>query len=507
MERRTSRRNIARTLSGFLLIQLLAAVTAQAGPDAQPADGWLREAMERISVQRMIADIAALSGQEYLGRQTGTPQDQRSAEFVESRFRALRSNRPPEPETDSPSVSRREWRQTAPVMVTTISDRPVLHVDLGQERPPLEAGAEYLPILDSPPALVQAPIVFAGYGVSDDDYAGLDVKDKIVLFLRGKPEHYAGPSAHADKERLAKQKGAAAYLTATGPLLTPYELRRGVTGKPSAFYSGMPESHRLPGAWISTGVAEAIIRGDGTNAANLRDLQEEMNRTGASRSRDTQVAASMKWDTASSPGTLHNAASLVLSGRAPATRETVIIGAHRDHFGRQAGLVFWGADDNASGTAVMLEVARVLAQAPYAPRRSILLLSLSGEEQGLLGSRLYTSDPIVPLVNTSAMINVDHAGIGNGRLTVGVTGLEKTIAHEAGQSAGLADRLDLFGFFPGGDHVPFKEAGVPTITVVSGGVHPHFHQASDTVETIDPDILRSVARFVLAVTWQLANAP
>jgi len=113
----------------------------------------------------------------------------------------------------------------------------------------------------------------------------------------------------------------------------------------------------------------------------------------------------------------------------------------------------------------------------------------------------------VPLTATKAMINVDHAGVGNGRLTVGVTGIEKSLATEAGQMAGLSDKLDLYGFFPGGDHVPFTEAGVPTITVVSGGIHPHFHQPTDTADTINPDILKIVARYVLALTWQLANEP
>jgi hypothetical protein len=105
------------------------------------------------------------------------------------------------------------------------------------------------------------------------------------------------------------------------------------------------------------------------------------------------------------------------------------------------------------------------------------------------------------------MINVDHAGAGNGRLTVGVTGLEKSTVQRAGEIAGLSDRLDVFGYFPGGDHVPFKEAGVPTVAVVSGGAHPYFHQPGDTVETVKPEILRSVARYVLALTWQLANQP
>jgi Zn-dependent M28 family amino/carboxypeptidase len=105
------------------------------------------------------------------------------------------------------------------------------------------------------------------------------------------------------------------------------------------------------------------------------------------------------------------------------------------------------------------------------------------------------------------MINIDHTGIGDGRLTIGLTGFEKSVALEAGQVVDLTEKLDLFGFFPGGDHVPFKEAGVPTVTVVSGGIHPHFHRPSDRADTLSPDILQTAARYVLALTWQLANAP
>jgi Zn-dependent M28 family amino/carboxypeptidase len=184
--------------------------------------------------------------------------------------------------------------------------------------------------------------------------------------------------------------------------------------------------------------------------------------------------------------------------------DTIVIGAHRDHFGRPAGLWFPGADDNASGTAVMLEVARALGKTGLRPLRTILFVSFSGEEKDLLGSRLYTSRPLFPLGSTKAMINIDHAGVGNGRLTVGVTGFEKTTAEEAGQAAGLVDKLDVFGFFPGGDHVPFKEAGIPTITIVSGGVHPDFHQPTDTGDKVQPAILEAVARYVTALVWKLA---
>jgi hypothetical protein len=71
----------------------------------------------------------------------------------------------------------------------------------------------------------------------------------------------------------------------------------------------------------------------------------------------------------------------------------------------------------------------------------------------------------------------------------------------------MEDRLDLFGYFPGGDHVPFKEAGVPTITIVSGGTHSHFHQPTDRADTITPEILAAAARYAVSLTLQLANAP
>jgi hypothetical protein len=367
-------------------------------------------------------------------------------------------------------------------------------------------------VLDSPSAAhVRAPIVFVGYGIVDtvadmNDYAGIDVNNCIVLFLRGKPNHFKGTITHGDKVRIARQKGAVGYLTATGPVLSSYEIRRGVTGQPSAFYGLSPAPDNLPGAWISTSRAEQIIAGaDHSNQDRLRSLQDQLNRASESRSFSTEYLGALDWESRQEQGSLINVIA-VLPGTDPQlTHEAIVIGAHRDHFGRQAGLLFPGADDNASGTAVMLEVARVLAKAGAHPGRTILFISFSGEEQGLAGSRLYVERPLVPTAMTRTMINIDHAGVGNGRLTVGVAGLEKNVALEAGQTAGCTDKLDVFGFFPGGDHVPFKEAGVPTITVVSGGVHPHFHQPTDTADTINPEILQTVARYALALAWQLAN--
>ncbi|MBH0196659.1 MAG: M28 family peptidase [Nitrospira sp.] len=337
-------------------------------------DNWIERGLEQVSAERMMADIAELSSPRFGGRQTGTDQDRESAAFVADRFSALRLHRSTAsaPENRTSPLPQREWKQTMPVTAATIQDEPFLQIAAANNHSTLRVGPEFLPILDSPSADIHTSIIFVGYGLSDpaqgvDDYAGLDVRNKIVLFLRGKPEPYKGAFTHADKVRIAKEKGAAAYLTATGPVLSAYELRRGATGTPTALYAGTDPSQQLPGAWISTDIAEAIVRNGTPDNKPLRDLQEAITKTNTSRSFATSATARLAWTTLSAPGTLYNVASLI-RGYSPRSDETIIIGAHRDHFGKQAGRLFAGADDNASGTAVMLEVARVLASAPAAPK-------------------------------------------------------------------------------------------------------------------------------------------
>ncbi len=474
-------------------------------------------ALDSLSGKRMVADVTTLSSLAFNGRQTGSADDARSAKWIADQFLdsglspARTGFNPTGPIEPDPGFT--SGLMTAVVTVPKIAPDPSLHISRTGDLLAAQLGADYLPVLDSPSAAVRGPIVFVGYGIVDttqgiDDYDGVETTNAIVLFLRGKPPHYKGTVSHADKVRLARRKGALGYLMATGPVLNAYEARRGVTGAPGAFYGLSSPSETLPGAWISTALAERIFAApDHAQPHSLHGLQENLNRASASQSISTGQYGALDWHTHSEEGTLTNVLAYLPGIDPQKTHEILVIGAHRDHFGRQAGLLFPGADDNASGTAVMLEVARALANAGARGKRTILFVSFSGEEQGLVGSRLYLERPVAPISSTQTMINIDHAGIGNGRLTIGVTGIEQRVALEAGQKIGIAEKLDLFGFFPGGDHVPFKEAGVPTITIVSGGIHPHFHQPTDTADTISSDILQTAARYMLALAWQLANAP
>lgn len=450
-----------------------------------------------------MADVGRLSGPVFHGRLTGTTDDRQSATVIATEFSAL-GLQPFAPESS--------WIMATDVPVHHIAPNPTLNYQIASSTPfeSAQVGQDYVPILDSPPIHLTAALVFVGYGISDaahgwDEYAGMDVRGRIVVFLRGKPESYAPPVSHADKVRVAREKGAAAFLTFTGPIISPYEVRRGMGHTPLAFYNQVEEGASLAGAWIHTDLGERLLSGGLTRTGrSLREVQQQLH-TMTSQSWETGVMVRLEWERTEERGTLHNVVGMMPAPDGSSADETVVIGAHRDHFGEQAGLLFAGADDNASGTAVLLEVARVLAESHIKPKRSLLFISFSGEEQGLLGSRFYVNQPVRALSKTVAMINIDHAGVGSGRLTIGVAGLEKPLAAKAGEQVGLADKLDLFGFFPGGDHVPFKEAGVPTLTVVSGGAHPYFHQPSDTLDTIHPEILELTARYVLALVWQLVN--
>jgi hypothetical protein len=489
----------------ILLCWLL--MTAPAGAADTPEPSPLRSALDSLSSARMMADVTRLSAADYNGRQTGTADDLLSASLIAERLHSLGLH----PRgTDSLTTEETRvvppgrWAQSDPVTVSQLTGRMRLEVSGGGRTASTQPGTDFLPILDSPSVDVTAPILFVGYGLSDpsrgvDDYVGLDARGKIVLFLRGKPEGYDGPSGLTDKVRAAREKGAVAFLTVTGPVLSPYEARRGMTVAPMAAYGADP----LPGAWITPDLADVALAAGGRT---LRQLQERLNQRAGPQSLTTGAVARLAWERSQSRGPMVNVVGALPGQDSRKASEAVLIGAHRDHFGRHGGLLFPGADDNASGTAVLLETARVLAASRIKPKRTVLFVSFSGEEQGLLGSRLYVNRPVLPLDRLAAMINVDHAGVGNGRLTVGVTGLARERAADAGRLAGLSDLLDLFGFFPGGDHVPFKEAGVPTVTVVSGGPHPHFHQPADRAETVQPQILEKAARYVLALTWLLADA-
>lgn len=463
-----------------------------------------------IAVERILQDIRELSHPRYAGRQTGTEGGWQSANFVLKRFAAL-GLKPGWAGSTEEGIP--VWTQQQSVHALQVSPlaRVVLSAVSSTQtvRPvELQPGTDFLPILDSLSSKSRGRVMFAGYGIVDhargiDPYHGIDVHNRLVLFLRGKPPSYKEWVTHEEKVATAKERGALGYLTVTGPLMIHYEARKGLGQIPLAIYSALPEDNLpIPGAWVNGETLDRILR---SADSSLEELQQSANDSKRFQGKSLPIRGELLWESQTVFGMITNVIGIV-EGRDPELRnEVILIGAHRDHFGHQAGLLFPGADDNASGTAVLLELARMLSERPLPPKRTVLFISFDGEERGLLGSTYYVNHPALSLKQTTAMINLDHLAVGDGKLTVGVTRLDKLAVQRAAEAVELSDQVQIYGYFPGGDHVPFYDAGVPTITVVSSGQHANFHQPSDTIDFVQPEILESSTKFLFSLLTSLAD--
>ena len=203
----------------------------------------------------------------------------------------------------------------------------------------------------------------------------------------------------------------------------------------------------------------------------------------------------------------------------------VVLTAHYDHIGKEGDKVFNGADDDGTGTVTMLEIAQAFQQAVAdgkGPKRSILIMPVSGEEKGLLGSKYYSDNPVFPLENTVANLNVDMIGRYDenhekGDNYVYLIGSDKLSSelHEVSESVNelytnieldytFNDENDPNRFYYRSDHYNFAKNNVPVIFYFSG-VHEDYHKETDTVEKIDYEKTARIARLVFYMAWELAN--
>ena len=204
--------------------------------------------------------------------------------------------------------------------------------------------------------------------------------------------------------------------------------------------------------------------------------------------------------------------------------ELIIITAHYDHLGKHDSLVFYGADDNASGTAATLEIAEAFMIAKKegkGPRRSILIMPVSGEEKGLLGSKHYTENPVYPLENTVANLNIDMIGriddwhthnnyvylIGSDRLSLELHEIsEETNKNHIGLELDYTynDVDDPNRYYYRSDHYNFAKNNIPVIFHFNG-VHEDYHKPSDTIDKIDLEKTERITKLIFLTAWEIAN--
>ncbi|MBW6482304.1 MAG: M28 family peptidase [Vicingaceae bacterium] len=382
---------------------------------------------------------------------------------------------------------------------------------------------------------INAEVVFAGYGIDDSlysDYSNLDVKGKVVIILNGEPKNKSErywvsntdtPSKWSNKRNnpkvaTAKEKGALALLIInenTPEMIKTYthfieSEKLKVLDKPEIDYD-------FPNFYISSEMADEII------AKSSQKIKEKINNKGISQSFAVKNKLNININKKITISDAHNVLAYIEGS--DLKDELIILSAHYDHIGEHNGKIFNGADDDGSGTVAIMEIAEAFVKAKKdgnGPRRSILILNVSGEEKGLLGSKYYTNYPVFPLENTVANLNIDmigrldkkHADNENYVYIIGSNMLSNDL-HEINENANATyTQLELdyeFNttkdpnrYYYRSDHYNFAKNNIPVIFYFNG-VHEDYHKETDTVDKIIFSKMEKITRLVFHTAWDLAN--
>lgn len=455
---------------------------------------------------RLKSDVSFLADDAREGRAPGTAGIEAAADYIAAAFRGAGLK----PAAGAPgyfqpfTVGGHPKLTEAPEMVLSGPEGEVLE---GQPR------VDFSPLaIGSGAALDGVPIVFAGYGITAkddskgldyDDYDGQDVRGKAVLIIRREPQQGREDSPFDGKRNsdyaTFRHKATNAFQHGAAAVLLVNDLVGLKGGKDELLefaHAGLEKNSDLPFVLISRALADTLLADAGQ--PSLEGLEGQIDEGLKPRSRELKGwSLRLKYDIERTPIETKNVVG-VLEGAGPRAGETIVVGAHYDHLGRggllSGSLAFLskdihnGADDNASGTAMVLEMARRLARRPDPLPRRVVFMALSGEERGLLGSRYYVEHPLYPLKSTVMMVNFDMVGRLNGEneLTIYGTGTSPgldALVEALGTSSGFVIKKIADGYGPS-DHQSFYLKGIPVLFAFTG-THRDYHRPSDDTERIN----------------------
>jgi len=472
---------------------------------------------EQVSAERVARHVAYLASDKLQGRRAGTPAADDAAKYIAKEFRSAGLK----------SVSKDYLQPFSFVARVKLGDKNSFQMKTTSNARALKVGPDYMPLAFSSSDPASGNVVFIGYGISApelqyDNYAGLDVAGKIVLALRGSPDgdnphgrfaEHTAPGLEIQKKTIkAREKGARGILFVSTEANFSEDRLSKMRHDINFLDAG------IPAAIISRQVAESIFTAAGTSLMDSEKRAKES----ATPALFDKVSIEFKTDVVKVEGDTSNVIG-VIEGSDPQLRsEYIVIGAHYDHLGlggpeslaqKPEGSIHHGADDNASGTSALIELARVLSAERRNIKRSVMFIAFGAEELGLLGSAAYTKNAIVPLTSTVAMLNMDMVGrLRDGAMTVGGVGtspfwkplLEKLNAPaEGGSRFKLSFNQDGFG---PSDHQSFYVRDVPVLFFFTG-THDDYHKPSDTSEKVNNEGIRQIAEFVREVAMSVANEP
>lgn len=482
-------------------------------------------------VSRVRNDIEFFASDDQEGRGIETKGIERSAERIIAEYQRFGL---------VPGMPEGSFRQPFEIAIGDVVISKDTHVKLnGPNGTTIELaiGSEYQPVRRGANSGASGELVFLGYGIQSqeenyDDYAGIEVAGKVVVVIRREPQSYDGgafrgtattSNAYIDRklELMTKAKAAAVLFVndpATSPTPESDEL-----ATPSSFGN---DGDSLPFAHVKQEVIDRILKAtplktaEGGSLASLGEVAKyiDKNLTPVSQVL-TGWTADVTTEFEANTVTAHNIIG-VIEGEGPKSNETIVIGGHYDHLGfggygsrtpNRRGEIHNGADDNASGTAAVVELARRIAAGPK-PQRRMIFICFSGEERGLLGSNYYVKHPVVPLEDTVAMINFDMIGnLKNNLVEVNGVG-SATEFRDIAIAADKATPINITiidNAFAGSDHLPFYQKGIPVMFCFTG-MTSIYHTPDDDFNTLNIEGAVSVIDYseqLLRGVDGLAKAP
>jgi hypothetical protein len=492
----------------LLLLLLFAGSYAMAQKKSAPNPQPYATTISEADLKKQLYIIA---GKEMEGRETATEGQRKAAAYIESEFRRL----------GLLPGNQGHYQLAFPVYRDSLLGASM--IANGQE---FELNTDFQPIIQLNNSSTQffSEVVFAGHGIVDegmDDYKDLDVKGKAVLVLEGGPSSFKptksgwqSPVGTFAKINNARSKGAAAILmVGTG-------FPRKAMNSLGNMYTELYKEEQGPAVYfVSDKVAQALV-GEGWNAVRDGGKKE--------KAASSLHKKNLMFDFRKNVQFLESTNVLGIIEGTDKKDEYLVLTAHYDHLGKRGDVIYYGADDDGSGTVSVLEIAEAFAKAKAegrGPRRSVIFMTVSGEEKGLWGSEYFSNHPTVTLEKVTANLNIDMIGridterntadtlnyvyvVGDDKLSTDLKPISEAVNKKNTKlilDYKFNDPADKERIYFRSDHYNFARKGVPIIFYYDGMLKADYHQPTDTPDKINYPLLAKRAQLVFFTAWEMAN--
>ncbi|WP_114790310.1 M28 family peptidase [Niabella yanshanensis] len=493
----------------LLAVCTLASVSVHAQKTADP-----QPFAKTITTTDLKKHLSIIASAEMEGRDTPSPGLEKAAAYIETQFKAFGVQ----------PGNKDSYRQFFDLEKDSAS---TLSLNMGGMA--FTAWSDFAPWIQMPQTadLKFNEYVFVGYGIVDekrDDYKNADVKGKLVIFLAGQPDGFKtdkprrqSPVFTANKIANAKNKGAAAVLIISDQLPSQQMLNNSYRPKPAV--AAQEENNSIPAFFIN----DNVIKKDGHSISEIKSSIGRETIDPVTR----QLPVAIQYVSGKKTATVSNVVGLVEGS--DKKNEYLFVTAHYDHVGMdEKGNIYYGADDDGSGTVSVMKMAEAFAKAKKegkGPRRTVVFMLVAGEEKGLWGSEYYSENPIFPLDKTTADLNIDMIGrIDTERMTADTQNYVYVVGHNKlstdlpriNEGANnkytklvldykFDDPNDPNRIYYRSDHYNFARKGVPVLFFYDGMLKADYHQPTDTVDKINFSLMAKRAQMIFYTAWEMAN--